>query len=102
MNKDIITSEKIVALYILMNKKNSIIYSIIFESLICIITNNNNLCLNVKYIITDNELALVNSIKKYFPQIIHISCFYHYKKRYNSKFKKYGLYKKKDKLFQIY
>ena len=49
-----------------MNKKNSIIYSKIFESLISIITDNNNLYLNVKYIITDNELALVNSIKNIF------------------------------------
>ena len=80
-----------------MNKKNSIIYSKIFESLISIITDNNNLYLNVKYIITDNELALVNSIKKYFPQVIHISCFYHYKKDIIANLKKYGLYKKKDK-----
>ena len=94
MYKDIITSEKIVAMYILMNKKNNIIYSKVFESLYDIITENNNLVINVKYIITDSEYALVNNIKKYFPNTIHISCYYHYKKDIISNIKKYGLYKK--------
>ena len=80
-----------------MNKKNNIIYSKVFESLYDIITENNNLVINVKYIITDSEYALVNNIKKYFPNTIHISCYYHYKKDIISNIKKYGLYKKNDK-----
>lgn len=75
-----------------MNKKNSII---LLESIYNIISHDTQLNLHVKYIVTDNEIALINSIKAIFPKIIHISCFYHYKKDLLINIKKYGLYKKR-------
>ena len=78
MYQDIITNEKIAGLYILMNKKNYIIYNKIFESLYNIISDNNQLNIHVKYIITDNESALIKGIKTIFPKIKNILCFYHF------------------------
>lgn len=95
MYQDIIKNEKIICLYVLMNKKYCIIYEKIFESLCYIIFDDNNLNKHIKYIITDNEIALINSIKKIYPKIINISCFYHYKKDLLLNIKQYGLYKKK-------
>ena len=62
MYKDSITSEKLVGLYILMNKRNSYLYDAIFDSIKKIITQNDSISLNVKYIITDSELSLIKSI----------------------------------------
>ena len=42
-------------------------YDIVFDSLIRIITQNHKYDLNVETIVTDTELALINIIKKYFP-----------------------------------
>ena len=68
MYKDIICCEKIAGLYILANKKNEDLYDIIFASIINIISQDNKIKrnINVKYIVTDNEIALINSINKKF------------------------------------
>ena len=97
MYKDIIIYENIVGIYVLMNRKNNLIYEKLFESIYTIVTDNNKINCNVSYIITDNELALMNNIKKIFPKVRHFSCYYHYKKDLLLNIKKYGLYKKKDK-----
>ena len=66
MYKDKICREKIAGLYILANKKNEDLYDIIFASIINIISQDNKRNINVKYIVTDNEIALINSINKKF------------------------------------
>ena len=65
---DIITNLKIPAFYILMNNKTEILYNYIFESLFRIIWSNKLEDINVQTIVTDQEIALVNIVKKYFPQ----------------------------------
>ena len=77
-----------------------ILYIIKFLNLY-LISDNNQLNIHVKYIITDNESALIKGIKTIFPKIINILCFYHYKKDLLFNIEQYGLYKKKIKLFQI-
>ena len=68
-----------------------------FSSIINIISQDNKRNINVKYIVTDNEIALINSINKKFINIKRISCYYHYKKNILENLKKYGLYKKNNK-----
>ena len=80
MYKDIITGEKYPCFYILMNKKNSLLYDLIFRSVITIITQNDLYPIITKNIITDAESALLSSIKKYFKQTSNFICLYHFKK----------------------
>ena len=75
MYKDIITNLKIPGVYILMNGKSQDLYDIVFDSLINIITENRNIELEVLSIITDTEKALINSVKKYFPNSYHFNPF---------------------------
>ena len=70
-------------------------YDILFDYLIRIITKNHKYDLNVETIVTDTELALINVIKKYFPNSRRIGCFFHYKQDLLRNIKIYGLYKKK-------
>ena len=98
MYKDIITDLKIPGLYILLNSKKEILYDLVFESLVKIIFDNNMNKLTWETIVTDQELALVNSIKKYFPKCKRISCLFHYKQDILRNLKSYGLYKKSSKL----
>ena len=78
MYKDIIANLKIPGLYVLLNGKSEIIYDNAFNSVINIITNNRKLDLNVESVVTDSEKALYNVVKKYFPNSLRISCFFHY------------------------
>ena len=79
MYKDILTSLNIPALYILINGKYEIFYNHILESVINLITQNREYELAVETIVTDSEKALINAVKKYFPNIRRIACFFHYK-----------------------
>ena len=97
MYKDVIISEKIVGLFILMNKKSQIIYNECMKAINNIVTQNNTINLNLKYIVTDNESSLVNSINNNFKFLKRISCFYHYKQDLLKNIKKYGLYKNEHK-----
>jgi len=97
MYKDIITELKIPALYILLNSKNEQMYDLVFESIINIIIKKNIDELNYETIVTDQEIALINVIKKYFPNSHRIACLFHYKQDILRNLKTYGLYKKKFK-----
>ena len=68
MYKDIITNIKIPGIYILLNAKNEILYDYVFHSLLNIITSNRKYDIDIKSIVTDSELALINIIKKIFPK----------------------------------
>ena len=72
-------------------------YEYAFQSVIDIITSKRAFDLNINTIITDSEKALINVIKKYFPNSQRISCFFHYKQDILRNLRNYGLYKKKDK-----
>ena len=98
MYKDIITNLKIPGLYILLNSKREILYDLVFESIVKNIFDNNFGSLNLETIVTDQEEALVNSIKKFFPKCKRISCLFHYKQDILRNLKSYGLYKKSSKL----
>ena len=101
MYKDIITELKIPGIFILLSGKNQFLYDYIFSSIINIVTNNRKFDLNILLIVSDSEKALVNSIKKNFPNILRISCYFHYKQDLIRNIKQYGLYKKKTKKLVI-
>ena len=69
------------------------LYEYAFQSVIDIITSKRSFDLNIKTIITDSEKALINVIKKYFPNSQRISCFFHYKQDILRNLRNYGLYK---------
>ena len=95
MYKDIITNLKIPAFYVLMNNKTEILYNYIFESLLRIIWSGKIEDINVQTIVTDQEIALVNVVKKFFPKSLRISCLFHYKLYLMRNLRTYGLMKKK-------
>ena len=95
--KDVITNLKIPGIYILLNSKTELIYDLVFESLIKIIWYNNLNDIKVETIVTDQELALIKVIKKYFPNVLRISCLFHYKQDILRNLRIYGLMKKNQK-----
>ena len=97
MYKDIITNLKIPGIYILLNGKNKDLYDLAFDSIIKILTEDRAIEIEVENLITDTEKALVDTVKKYFPNSQRIGCFFHYKKDIMRNIKAYGLYKKHDK-----
>ena len=97
MYKDIITELKMPALYILLNSKKEELYNLVFKSIIKIIIKKNLAEFNYETIVTDQEIALINVIKKYFPNSRRIACLFHYKQDMLRNLKSYGLYKKKFK-----
>ena len=84
-------------MYILLNGKSEILYDYAFQSVIDLITSKRSFDLNIKTIIADSEKALINVIKKFFPNSQSISCFFHYKQDILRNLRSYGLYKKNDK-----
>ena len=98
MYKDIITDLKIPGIYILLNGKSQILYDEAFGSLINIITNNRKIDLDVVSIISDSETALINIIKKYFPNSQRIACYFHFKQDLLRNLRIYGLYNESNKL----
>ena len=92
MYKDIITNLKNPGLYILLNSKKEILYDLVFESIVKNIFANDLGALNLETIVTDQEEALVNTIKKFFPNSKRISCLFHYKHDILRSLKSYGLY----------
>ena len=61
-----------------MNEKYLNLYDIVFNSIFNLITNNGKIDINVISVVTDTEIALINSIRKYFPNTQRIACFFHY------------------------
>ena len=97
MYKDIITELKISGLYIIMNSKNEDWYNLVLESIYRLLSNNNQLNLEVKTFVTNQEQALINNIKNFFPKIQRISCLFHYKQDILRNMRIYGLLKKNMK-----
>ena len=65
--KDYITDLKIPAFYILINGKYQIYYEIILNSVCNILTDYNKAEINIKAVVSDTGIALINAIKKIFP-----------------------------------
>ena len=99
MYLDIITNKRIV--FCLLNSKKEILYSKVLESIKSIITYNNNIEIKLKSVTLDFERGLNNSFRKYFPNIHIVGCLYHYKQILLRKLKKFGLYDKIHKNFQM-
>ena len=95
--KDIETGEKIPGLFILINYQNERMYNMIFDSINNILTSHKQYYLKLEIIITDNEEALLSVIKKFFPNIRIIICYFHYKKNIIKNLRSYDLYKNKFK-----
>ena len=53
--------------------------------------------MNIETIVTDQEIGLIESIHKYFPNSQRISCLFHYKQDILRNLKLYGLYKKETR-----
>ena len=64
MYKDLILDLKIPALYILLNSKKEILYEIVFQSIINNILQETVSNLQYETIVTDQEIWLINAIKK--------------------------------------
>ena len=94
--KDIISKEKLPALYILMNNKIYENYISVFESIKCLISQNNTISFNVETITSDSENALILAINECFPQVQRIGCYYHYLNDLKKNFKLYNLIKKNN------
>jgi len=97
MYKDYITALKIPGLYILVNSKREELYNYVFNEVIDLLTIKRTINIDLQKVVTDQEKALINSIKKYFPNIKRISCLYHYKQDILRNLKSYGLFKKSQK-----
>ena len=76
-----------------MNRRSENIYDEVFISINRILTQNYKINLEMKFVVTDNEIALINGINKIFVKCKRIACYYHYKKDLLENIKKYGLYK---------
>ena len=63
MYKDIITDLKIPGLYIIMNSKKEELYDFILSSIFNLLTKYNSINLDLETIVTDQEKALINSLK---------------------------------------
>ena len=84
--KDIILNEKIPGAYIITNNKKYKLYNEILKSFKNIINQNGEYKIQFISITTDDEKALVKAVKNIFPNVIHINCFFHYKKDLNDYF----------------
>ena len=62
-----------------MNNKYEYTYDLIFENVTKLINMGFKDKKYFKTITTDNEIALINSVKKYFPNVIRISSWFHLK-----------------------
>ena len=72
--KDVISSEYLPGFFILMSNKTEILYTMIFKSIINILTQHNIYKLSINTITTDTEIALINAIKTNFPYTQRIGC----------------------------
>jgi len=97
MYKDIITELKVSGIYILLNSKKEYIYDLIFQSLLKIIFKNKMENIKFETIVTDQEIALINIVKKYFPKAKKIAFLFDFKQDILRNLKSYGLYKKDQK-----
>ena len=94
MFKDSLTKEKIPGLFVVTNNKTEELYASLLHKIKLILTQNNIYKLGFQYIISDNEIALINSINSVFPEIRRISCFFHYAQNIRKNLSKYGFLKK--------
>lgn len=85
------------AFYIVMNNKQECTNDLIFQTVIKFINMGFNEIKNFKTITTNDELALINIVKKYFPCTNRISCWFHLKNNLEKKARILGLKKLKYK-----
>ena len=76
-----------------MNSKAEIAYDNIFADIKDILPFGKNETHNFPTINTDNELALIKSLKKHFPSSQQISCFFHHRQSLERNIRKFGLNK---------
>ena len=97
MYKDDVSENKIPGLYILMNNKSEKSYEIVFKSVLNIINKDKEYNLEIKSVVTGEEIELINVVKKVFPNARLISCLFHYKQDIMKNVKQYGLYKREHR-----
>ena len=94
--KDVISSEYIPCFFILMSNKTEILYTMIFKSIINILTQQNIYKLNIRTITIDTEIALMNAINTNFPNCQRIGCWFHLKQDLLRESKTLGLLNKNN------
>ena len=94
--KDVISSEYIPCFFILMSNKTEILYTMIFKSIINILTQQNIYKLTIRTITTDTEIALMNAINTTFPNCQRIGCWFHLKQDLLRESKTLGLLNKNN------
>lgn len=91
MYRDLITKINKPSLYTFMSGKSEQHYDYVLESRINIITQERAFEIEIDTIIIDSEQALINVVKKYFPNSRKIACFFHYKQDLVRNIRQYGL-----------
>ena len=94
--KDVISSEYLPGFFILMSNKTEILYTMIFKSIINILTQHDIYKLNINTITTDIEISLINDIKTNFPNTQRIWCWFHLKQDLLREAKTLGLLNKNN------
>ena len=79
MYRDIITNQNIPGKFTLLNGIYEKYFDIIFHSILNILTQNNVYVLPVEVVVPDIN-SFKKIVKKYFPNTLHISCYFHYMK----------------------
>ena len=97
MFHDLLTNQNIPGIFILINGKFEKFYEIVFKSMYNIITQNEEYQLKAKIIVTDSEIALLNALKKIIPNVMYITCFFHFAQDILRNIRNYHLYKKEQK-----
>ena len=97
MFHDLLTNQNIPGIFILINGKFEKFYEIVFKSMYNIITQNEEYQLKAKIIVTDSEIALRNALKKIIPNVMYITCFFHFAQDILRNIRNYHLYKKEQK-----
>ena len=81
----------------MVNSKREELYIYVFNEVLDLLTIKRKINIDLQTVVTDQEKALIISIKKYFPNIKRIACLYHYKQDILPNLKSYGLFKKSQK-----
>ena len=97
MFNDLITNLNIPGIFILINGKYEKFYEIVFQSMYNIITQNEEYQLKAKIIVTDSENALRKALKKIIPNVMYITCFFHFTQDILRNIRNHHLYKKEKK-----
>ena len=96
MYYDSVLERYIPSFYNVTNNKKECCYDLIFINVTRLINMGFSKIKYLKTITTDNEIEWINSVKKYFPNIVRISCWFYLKNNLEKKTRILGLKRKEN------